>query len=144
MASVRRITRSYDMRTWAIDQVNDVQVCRDDTEDFFQKRSSDTRTPLVRRSRQEECAETGGECAEAREACSRSQTRSFVFYLVFASCGVPFLYQPFLRVIRPDNSYTVSVDMEEKHAGNLKDDFDFLPPKEIKVLKCFVWTIVIG
>jgi len=35
-------------------------------------------------------------------------------------------------VIRPDNSYTVSVDMEEKHAGNLKDDFDFLPPKQIK------------
>ena len=35
-------------------------------------------------------------------------------------------------IIRPDNTYTVNVDMKEKYAGNLKDDFDFLAPKEIK------------
>jgi len=34
-------------------------------------------------------------------------------------------------IIRPDNSYTVNVDMEEKHSGDLKEDFEFLPPKKI-------------
>jgi len=34
-------------------------------------------------------------------------------------------------VISPDNTYKVLVDLEEKAAGSLKEDFEFLPPKEI-------------
>jgi len=34
--------------------------------------------------------------------------------------------------IKPDSSYEVLVDMESKHKGELKEDFDFLEPKEIK------------
>jgi len=35
-------------------------------------------------------------------------------------------------VIRSDQSYEVLVDQESKHKGQLTEDFDFLPPKQIK------------
>jgi len=35
-------------------------------------------------------------------------------------------------VIKSDNTYEVLVDKESKHKGDLKEDFDFLAPKEIK------------
>jgi len=35
-------------------------------------------------------------------------------------------------VIKSDQSYEVLVDQESKHKGQLTDDFEFLPPKEIK------------
>eukprot|EP00013_Stygamoeba_regulata_P027797 CAMPEP_0177661768 /NCGR_PEP_ID=MMETSP0447-20121125/18886_1 /TAXON_ID=0 /ORGANISM="Stygamoeba regulata, Strain BSH-02190019" /LENGTH=405 /DNA_ID=CAMNT_0019167195 /DNA_START=133 /DNA_END=1350 /DNA_ORIENTATION=- len=35
-------------------------------------------------------------------------------------------------IIKPDQTYQVLIDQEEVAAGNLLDDFNFLPPKEIK------------
>jgi calreticulin len=35
-------------------------------------------------------------------------------------------------VVRPDNTYEVSIDGSKVESGNLADDFDFLPPKTIK------------
>jgi len=35
-------------------------------------------------------------------------------------------------ILRPDNTYEVQVDGKEKAKGKLEEDWDFLPPKEIK------------
>jgi calreticulin len=35
-------------------------------------------------------------------------------------------------VLHPDNTYEVYIDQKEVEKGNLKEDFDMLPPKEIK------------
>jgi len=35
-------------------------------------------------------------------------------------------------VIKPDNTFTVLIDSKEVSSGSLKDDFDILPPKQIK------------
>jgi len=35
-------------------------------------------------------------------------------------------------IIRPDNTYVVKIDGEEKQTGSLEDDWDILPPKRIK------------
>jgi len=34
-------------------------------------------------------------------------------------------------IVRPDQTFTVLIDNEEKRSGNLVDEFDFLPPKQI-------------
>jgi len=36
-------------------------------------------------------------------------------------------------IVKPDNSYQVLIDGEEKQAGSLYDDWSFLKPKTIKV-----------
>ena len=33
--------------------------------------------------------------------------------------------------MRPDNTYEVKIDNKQSESGNLEDDWDFLPPKEI-------------
>jgi len=35
-------------------------------------------------------------------------------------------------VVNPDNTYSVSIDGEEKESGSLEEDWDMLPPKEIE------------
>jgi len=35
-------------------------------------------------------------------------------------------------IVKPDNSYKVLIDQKEEASGKLLDDWDFLPPKEIK------------
>jgi len=35
-------------------------------------------------------------------------------------------------ILHPDNTYEVQIDGKEAQKGNLKEDFDMLPPKEIK------------
>nr|ACO54851.1 calreticulin [Amorphochlora amoebiformis] len=35
-------------------------------------------------------------------------------------------------VVKPDNTYKIKIDGEEKASGDLKEDWDFLAPKEIK------------
>jgi len=35
-------------------------------------------------------------------------------------------------IVHPDNTYSVSIDGKEVQKGNLKEDFDMLPPKKIK------------
>jgi calreticulin len=35
-------------------------------------------------------------------------------------------------IVKPDNTYEVLIDQKSVAKGNLKDDFDFLPPREIK------------
>jgi calreticulin len=35
-------------------------------------------------------------------------------------------------ILNPDNTYEVQIDGEKVESGKLEDDFDFLPPKEIK------------
>eukprot|EP01104_Vermistella_antarctica_P014780 TRINITY_DN470_c0_g1_i1.p2 TRINITY_DN470_c0_g1~~TRINITY_DN470_c0_g1_i1.p2 ORF type:complete len:281 (+),score=121.58 TRINITY_DN470_c0_g1_i1:404-1246(+) len=35
-------------------------------------------------------------------------------------------------IVKPDNTYSVLIDNEEKRTGNLAEDWDFLPAKEIK------------
>lgn len=35
-------------------------------------------------------------------------------------------------IVKPDNTYEVLIDQKSVQKGNLKDDFDFLAPKEIK------------
>lgn len=34
-------------------------------------------------------------------------------------------------VVKPDNTYALYIDQEQKESGNLEDDWDFLKPKEI-------------
>ena len=36
-------------------------------------------------------------------------------------------------VVQPDGKYEVLIDNEKAESGSLEDDWDFLPPKEIKV-----------
>lgn len=36
-------------------------------------------------------------------------------------------------VVKPDNTYQVLIDNEKVEEGSLEDDWDFLPPKKIKV-----------
>lgn len=38
-------------------------------------------------------------------------------------------------VLNPDNTYQVLIDNKSVRKGKLEEDFDFLPPKEIKILK---------
>jgi len=35
-------------------------------------------------------------------------------------------------VVKPDNTYTVLIDSKEVQSGSLKEDFDILPPRQIK------------
>lgn len=37
----------------------------------------------------------------------------------------------FTLIVKPDHTYKVLVDNKEEASGNLEDDFDFLPPREI-------------
>ena len=41
-------------------------------------------------------------------------------------------------VVKPDNTYEVKIDNEKVESGKLEDDWDFLPPKKIKV--CFLFV----
>ena len=34
--------------------------------------------------------------------------------------------------MKPDNTYEVLIDNQQSQSGSLEDDWDFLPPKEIK------------
>lgn len=36
-------------------------------------------------------------------------------------------------VVKPDNTYEVLIDNEKVESGDLEADWDFLPPKKIKV-----------
>ena len=36
-------------------------------------------------------------------------------------------------VVKPYNSYIVKIDNKKVESGSLEDDWDFLPPKKIKV-----------
>lgn len=36
-------------------------------------------------------------------------------------------------IVRPDNTYEVKIDNEKVESGELETDWDFLPPKKIKV-----------
>jgi calreticulin len=36
-------------------------------------------------------------------------------------------------IVRPDNTYEVRIDNEKVESGELEADWDFLPPKKIKV-----------
>lgn len=36
-------------------------------------------------------------------------------------------------IVNPDNSYVVKIDNEKVESGQLEEDWDFLPPKKIKV-----------
>jgi len=35
-------------------------------------------------------------------------------------------------VVKPDNTYSVSIDEKEVQSGSIKEDFDVLPPKQVK------------
>ena len=37
-----------------------------------------------------------------------------------------------MLIVWPDNTYAVKVDNSQVESGSLEDDWDFLPPKEIK------------
>jgi calreticulin len=39
-------------------------------------------------------------------------------------------------IVRPDNTYEVRIDNEKVESGELEADWDFLPPKKIKVRDC--------
>ena len=40
-------------------------------------------------------------------------------------------------VVQPDGKYEVLIDNEKAESGSLEDDWDFLPPKEIKVSRIY-------
>ena len=44
-------------------------------------------------------------------------------------------------VVKPDNSYIVKIDNKKVESGDLEADWDFLPPKKIKVIfQVFLFT----
>jgi calreticulin len=47
-------------------------------------------------------------------------------------CETDQLTHFYTLILKPDQTYEVQIDGEKKESGNLKDDFDFLAPKEIK------------
>jgi calreticulin len=47
-------------------------------------------------------------------------------------CETYQLTHTYTLIVHPDNTYEVRIDGEKKESGNLQDDWDFLPPKEIK------------
>jgi calreticulin len=48
------------------------------------------------------------------------------------ACETDQLTHVYTLIVRPDNTYEVRIDGENKASGNLADDWDFLLPKEIK------------
>lgn len=47
-------------------------------------------------------------------------------------CETDQLTHVYTLIVKPDNTYQILVDGEEKAAGSLTEDWDMLPPKEIK------------
>ena len=47
-------------------------------------------------------------------------------------CETDELSHVYTLVVSPDNTYKIFTDGEEKKAGSLYEDWDFLPPKKIK------------
>lgn len=47
-------------------------------------------------------------------------------------CEIDRFTHVYTLIVRPDNTYEVRVDGEKRESGNLADDWDFLPPKQIK------------
>eukprot|EP01095_Lingulamoeba_sp_RSL-Kostka_P000514 TRINITY_DN107_c4_g1_i1.p1 TRINITY_DN107_c4_g1~~TRINITY_DN107_c4_g1_i1.p1 ORF type:complete len:389 (-),score=217.01 TRINITY_DN107_c4_g1_i1:187-1353(-) len=47
-------------------------------------------------------------------------------------CKTDTFTHTYTLIVRPDQTYSVKIDNEEVKAGNLVDDWDFLPPKQIK------------
>jgi len=47
-------------------------------------------------------------------------------------CETDELSHIYTLIVRPDNTYEVLVDNKEKAKGKLEEDWDFLPPKQIK------------
>ncbi len=43
-------------------------------------------------------------------------------------------------VVKPDNSYIVKIDNKKVESGDLEADWDFLPPKKIKVRLLHTFT----
>merc|ERR1712141_128425 len=48
------------------------------------------------------------------------------------TCETDQLTHVYTLIVRPDNTYEVRIDGEEKKKGSLSDDWDFLEPKKIK------------
>ena len=47
-------------------------------------------------------------------------------------CETDQLTHVYTFIIRPDNSYSILIDNNEKQSGSLYSDWDLLPPKKIK------------
>jgi calreticulin len=48
------------------------------------------------------------------------------------ACETDQLTHVYTLIIKPDNTYKVLIDLEEKAAGSLEEDWDIIPPKKIK------------